>query len=71
MPEQALELSGSSNRLWIVNEDVEAETRTVKVQYIHNGNAYIQEGLTGEEWIIISSPVDMKEGLEIDTTTAS
>ncbi|MDA0376714.1 MAG: efflux RND transporter periplasmic adaptor subunit [bacterium] len=71
VPEQALELSGSSNRLWIVNEDVEAETRTVKVQYIHNGNAYIQEGLTGEEWIIISSPVDMKEGLEIDTTTAS
>lgn len=71
VPESALELSKSSNRLWIVNENVEAEPRTVKVQYIHNGNAYIQEGLTGEEWIIISSPVDIKEGLEIDTTQPS
>lgn len=71
VPEQALELSGSSNRLWIVNDAVEAESQTVKVQYIHNGNAYIQEGLTGEEWIIISSPVDIKEGLEIDTTQSS
>lgn len=71
IPEKALEVSGSSNQVWIVNQDIEAELREIKVQYIHKGSAFIEEGLTGEEWIIIKSPVEVKEGLEIDTTTSS
>jgi len=71
IPESALELSGRSDSVWIVNDAVEAEPRSVTVKYIYNGTAFIEEGLTGEEWIIITSPVELKEGLEIDTTTAS
>ena len=71
IPENALELSGKSNQVWIVSEEIEAELRPVKVQYIHNGTAYIEEGLTGKDWVIIKSPVELKEGLEIDTTQST
>jgi RND family efflux transporter MFP subunit len=71
VPESAIELGPTSNQLWIVSAQVEAELRTVKVQYIHKSSAYIEEGLTGDEWVIVKSPVDLKENLEIDTTTES
>ena len=71
IPEKALEISGRSNQIWIVNDAVEAESRSVKVKYIYNGTAFVEEGLTGDEWIIIKSPVKLEEKLQIDTTTSS
>jgi len=71
VPEAAVELGGRADRIWIVNDAVEAEPLTVKVEYIHKGVVYINEGLAGDEWIIIKSPVELEEGLEIDTTTQS
>lgn len=68
IPQAALEL-GSTLSVWLVNSNVEAEPREVEVAYVHKGVAYIQSGLTGDEWIIVKSPVTLTENLEIDTTT--
>lgn len=66
IPESALLLSDGQS-LWIVNQDVEAERNEVKVRFIHNGFAYLETDLENQ-WIVTKSPVDLEEGLAVDTT---
>lgn len=65
IPESALELSDGQS-VWIVNQDVEAERNEVQVRFVHDGYAYL-EGDLEKAWIIVKSPVDLEEGLAVDT----
>ena len=72
VPESALELSEDGSSLWFVNALVEAESIPVEVHFIHDGYAYLkteglEEGILDDKWFIIKSPVDIEEGLEVDT----
>ena len=72
VPESALELSEDGSSLWFVNDLVEAESIPVEVHFIHDGYAYLkteglEEGILDDKWFIIKSPVDIEEGLEVDT----
>ena len=68
LPERALELAGEKDIVWVVdNETVTAQKRNVEVEFRQSGFAYIRSGIDLKDWIIIKSPVELKEGLEIDT----
>lgn len=67
IPESALELSKNSNTIWIVNDNIQAEKRSIKIDFFFDGSAYISDGLNGNEWIIVKSPVDLFDTLEVDT----
>ena len=58
---------GDSSSVWLVNSDVAVEKRELVVDFIFNGNAYVAEGLSGKEWVIVQSPVELNDGLEVET----
>lgn len=65
IPESALELSDGQS-VWLVNQNVQVERKEVTVRFVHNGYAYL-EGDLEKFWIIVKSPVDLEEGLAVDT----
>ena len=67
VPLKALSLSGTGSSVWVVNENIELSERPVTVVYRKDGRAYIGEGVTENEWVVIKSPVAVKEGLAVDT----
>lgn len=71
IPESAIELSNNSNNIWIIDDALQVKKHTIKTDFFFDGTTYITEWITGDEWIIIGSPVDLEEGLEIDTKISS
>lgn len=67
IPEQALQMSEDKDTVWIITSDVKADKRSVKVVHTKNGYAFINRGITPQDWVIIKSPVELKPGLEVDT----
>jgi RND family efflux transporter MFP subunit len=67
VPEAALELSKNGDEIWFVNEELQAETLSVELNFIYDGYAYLETDLTGY-WVIIRTPEDLVSGLEIETT---
>lgn len=67
IPEAALQLSKDSSTVWIVSPDVTAEAKKAEVMFVSGGYAYVKSGLTAKDWIIVKSPVELTEGLAIDT----
>ncbi len=67
IPEAALQLSKDSNTVWIVSPDVTAEAKKVEVMFVNSGYAYVKSGITAKDWIVVKSPVELSDGLEIDT----
>ncbi len=67
IPEKAVTLSGSPTAVWIVNDKVEAERIEIEIAYIYGGKAFVAQGLTGNEWLIIKTPVKLENDLEINT----
>lgn len=65
IPEKALELSDGTS-VWIVNQKVEIEKRPVSVRFIHDGYAYVENDID-TAWIVTKSPVELTEGLAVDT----
>jgi hypothetical protein len=66
LPEKALELSDGKS-VWIVNEKVEIEKLPISVRFIHDGYAYV-EGDFDKAWVVTKSPVELNEGLAVETT---
>jgi RND family efflux transporter MFP subunit len=66
IPEKALELSDGQS-VWSVNQKVEIEKRPVSVRFIHDGYAYVENDLDSA-WIVTKSPVELREGLAVETT---
>ena len=67
LPQWAINLSGNSNKIWFIDERLEAFTKDITTDFFFNGTSYVSDGLTGKEWVIIASPVELSEWLEIDT----
>lgn len=67
IPEKALELSGSSDAVWIVSPEVLTEKKDISIEFIRNGIAYVRSGLEQDQWIITKSPVKLTPLLPIDT----
>lgn len=68
IPEVALEVSGSKSQVFTVNAEAEVAAIEVQVAYVYGGTAYISEGITGSDWIIVKTPVALDEGQPVDTT---
>ena len=66
IPEAALEL-GSHDFVWTVNSHVQIERKDITVEFIHNGYAYIADGIGKKDWFVITSPVVLKGQLDVDT----
>lgn len=67
IPEAALQLSKESSTVWIVSPDVTAEAKKVELMFVNGGYAYVKSGITAKDWIVVKSPVELSDGLEIDT----
>ena len=71
IPESAIQLSDNSSSIWVMNDQFQAQKYTIKTDFFFDGTAYISSGITDKEWIIIGSPVELEEGLEVDTKVSS
>lgn len=66
--DSVFDVSNSRSEVFIVNADATVEIKPVTVEYVHGGFAYISEGITKDDWIIIKTPVELTEGMAVDST---
>lgn len=67
IPAAALGL-GDGSAVWVVNDKVETVRKPVTVSLVRDGKAYITDGITAHDWIVIKSPVSLTDNLKVDTT---
>lgn len=67
--EQAINVSGESNFVWMIDESLTAKQLLIEVAFIREGVVFVTSGVSDQEWIVIKSPVPLEIGLEVDTTS--
>ncbi len=67
IPKAALKLSNDQAFVWVVGNDLRAHKQEIKVKLVYKELVILVEPLPAKTWIIIKSPMELTEGLEIDT----
>jgi RND family efflux transporter MFP subunit len=67
--EQTIIISGDAQFVWTVDASLTTQKLSIETAFIRDGSAFIKSGITGDEWIVSKSPIDLESGLEVDTTS--